>query len=81
MLSVKRSEYQSTPSLFNLFRSQEKQKKDAEAASAGKLVKQSAGELRLQKGERYNWWYLINFINNQVCEMHRRFLIVPFNFE
>lgn len=36
---------------YVLLGSQEKQKKDAEAASAGKLVKQSAGELRLQKGE------------------------------
>lgn len=30
---------------------QEKQKKDAAAAANGKAVKQSAGELRLQKGE------------------------------
>ena len=31
---------------------QEKQKKDAAAAANGKANKQSAGELRLQKGER-----------------------------
>jgi hypothetical protein len=30
---------------------QEKQKKDAEAAASGKTIKQTAGELRLQKGE------------------------------
>jgi hypothetical protein len=29
---------------------QEKQKKDAEAAASGKAIKQTAGELRLQKG-------------------------------
>jgi len=29
---------------------QEKQKKDAEAAASGKIGKQTAGEIRLQKG-------------------------------
>jgi hypothetical protein len=34
----------------NLYFAQEKQKKDAEAAASGKAIKQTAGELRLQKG-------------------------------
>ena len=33
---------------------QEKQKKDAEAAASGKAIKQTAGELRLQKGKDEN---------------------------
>jgi len=47
--------FQTRISLFVLTQScmrlvQEKQKKDAEAAASGKIGKQTAGEIRLQKG-------------------------------
>ena len=55
---------------------QEKQKKDAEAAASGKAVKQSAGELRLQKGT-HTTPFLILICTHTTPSPHRSLTLPP----